>query len=117
MNYFQQRAEKIMERIDGLAACSDEGDCLSRVFGTAAFTRAQQLIYGWMEEAGLETRLDAIGNVRGIYRSANPFARSFVIGSHFDTVVNAGKFDGPLGVFMAIDLAENLRLQVLQTSV
>lgn len=102
----------ILARIEELAAISEDSDCLTRTFGSMAFIRASQLISGWMQEAGLETRIDNIGNVRGRLVSKNPGARTLVIGSHFDTVVNAGKFDGPLGVLMALDVVSSLELEL-----
>jgi allantoate deiminase len=82
---------------------------VTRRFGTPAFIEGAQLVESWMCEAGLETRIDSIGNVRGRWNSDKPGAKTFVIASHIDTVVNAGKYDGPLGVVMAIDLIENLK--------
>ncbi|RYY18364.1 MAG: Zn-dependent hydrolase, partial [Cytophagaceae bacterium] len=54
-----------------------------------------------------------IGNLRGRLASARPGAKTFVLASHIDTVVNAGKYDGPLGVLMALDLAEHVIQQGL----
>ncbi|RFM29319.1 M20 family metallo-hydrolase [Chitinophaga silvisoli] len=102
----------ILARIEELAAISEDSDCLTRTFGSPAFIRASQLISGWMQEAGLETRIDNIGNVRGRLVSKNPSARTLVFGSHFDTVVNAGKFDGPLGVLMALDVVSSLDVEL-----
>jgi len=70
--------------------------------------RANQLVGGWMREAGLEVREDAAFNLIGCLRSSNPKARTFVLGSHLDTVRNAGKYDGPLGVLAALACAERL---------
>jgi allantoate deiminase len=65
-------------------------------------------VFKWMKEAGLETWIDQVGNVRGRLNSNEPGAKTFVIASHIDTVINAGKFDGPLGVLMGLDLLEQL---------
>lgn len=97
-----------MERLNELAACTDDTSCISRMFGTKAFVEAQQKIHAWMDEAGLITQIDSMGNVRGRKESKDPWAKTLVLGSHFDTVINAGKFDGPLGVVMAIELAEKI---------
>ncbi|RSK44852.1 allantoate amidohydrolase [Hymenobacter perfusus] len=97
-----------MQRIEALAAISEDPEGITRRFGTSAFGRGQQLVQGWMAAAGLHTRLDAIGNVRARLMSRRPGARTFVLASHIDTVVNAGKFDGPLGVLLGLDLLENL---------
>lgn len=95
----------ILSRIQALAAISEDSSCLTRTFGSMAFIRASQLLLQWMQEAGLDARIDNIGNVRGRWRSAYPHAKTLVIASHFDTVVNAGRYDGILGVLMAIEIA------------
>lgn len=102
------RAEKIINRIDTLAALTDQPGMISRVFGTPAFTSASNLLVQWFTEAGLSTRVDNIGNVRGRLNCNIANAKTFVIASHFDTVINAGKFDGPLGIVMGLDLVEHL---------
>ncbi|MEP7228758.1 MAG: allantoate amidohydrolase [Ginsengibacter sp.] len=102
------RAEKIESRIVELAQCSDEPDCLSRVFGTKAFVEAQHKIESWMKEAGLQTYIDNIGNVRGKLFSEVQDAKTFVIASHFDTVINAGKYDGAFGILSGLDIVENI---------
>lgn len=108
MKSYKERAERIMERIDQLAAISEMENCLTRTYGSPAFYASRELIYKWMKEAGLNPYIDTIGNVRcGLI--ANPDSKSFVIGSHFDSVVNAGKYDGPLGILIGIDLAENIQ--------
>ena len=65
MKSYKHRAEKIEDRIEQLALYSDEEDGLTRLFGTKAFTQARDTIKLWMEEAGLQTSIDNIGNVRG----------------------------------------------------
>lgn len=106
---YLERAENVLTRINQLAAISEDSSCLTRTFGTGAFQQGSQLIQQWMRAIGLETRIDAIGNVRGRLVSATPNARTFVLASHMDTVVNAGKFDGPMGVIMALDLIEHVK--------
>ena len=107
-NNYAHRTAQILSRIEALAAISEDDSCLTRTFGTRAFNSANQLLLGWMLEAGLEARIDNMGNVRGLLRSAQPNARTFFIGSHLDTVVNAGRYDGPLGVLMGLDLLSHL---------
>lgn len=102
---YQERAAQIVRRIEELGRISERNDCLARMYGTAAFISARLKVAQWMGEAGLEIRIDNIGNVRGRLQSNNPAAKTFVIGSHIDTVVNAGKWDGPLGVIMGIEIA------------
>ena len=111
---YTTRAERIMRRIQQLAAISEDTDGVTRTFGTPAFLRGRALVRSWLEAAGLPTRIDGIGNLRARLLSANPAAKTFVLASHIDTVVNAGKFDGPLGVLMGLDLLENLLAQKVE---
>ena len=108
MNDYLHRAQKIMKRINELAAISEDESCITRTFGTKPFVEGSQKVLSWMKEAGLQTRIDNIGNVRGRLTSSNANAKTLVIGSHIDTVVNAGKFDGPLGVIIGLDVVEQL---------
>jgi allantoate deiminase len=108
MTEYLTRAEKIMARINELASISEDATGITRTFGTKAFIEGSKKVQSWMKEAGLETRVDNIGNVRGRLLSNEPQAKTFVIASHIDTVINAGKFDGPLGVLMGLDLIEQL---------
>jgi allantoate deiminase len=81
---------------------------VTRTYGTPAFIEGRNKVEQWMRQAGLETRIDNIGNVRSKLISQNANAKTFVVASHIDTIINAGKFDGPLGVLMGIDLLEHL---------
>ena len=102
-------AATVMKRIEALGRISDDATCLTRTFCSPAMRRANGLVGYWMREAGLEVREDAIGNVIGHYPGATPHCKVLLLGSHLDTVRNAGKFDGPLGVIMAIACVEHLR--------
>jgi hydantoinase/carbamoylase family amidase len=96
---------------DALARCatlgeiSEEPDHLTRRVATPALARAGDVVAGWMEDAGMTTRRDAVGNVVGRHGAGE---RPFVLGSHLDTVPNAGTFDGPLGIVAAIAVVERL---------
>jgi len=114
MKSYKLRAEKIETRIQELARYSDEENCISRIFGTKAFMECRDKIESWMKEAGLQTYIDNIGNVRGKLFSENKNAKTFVIASHFDTVINAGKYDGTLGILAALDILEKLVTQQTQ---
>jgi len=103
-----QLATLILQRINELAAISEMPGVITRTLGTEAFIKGRTLVAHWMQQAGLETRIDAIGNIRGRLASNKKDAKTLVIGSHIDTVVNAGKFDGPLGVLMGLALLEQL---------
>ncbi len=101
-------AARVMERIGRLAACSEEPDRLTRTYLTPAHQAASELVASWMREAGLEARRDAVGNVVGRYESRVPGAPALMIGSHIDTVRDAGVFDGMLGVVGAIECVQGL---------
>jgi allantoate deiminase len=70
--------------------------------------RANENVGLWMREAGMDVRVDAIGNLIGHYAGATPDAKLLLLGSHLDTVRDAGKFDGPLGVLVAIACVQEL---------
>lgn len=108
MEVYLQRAQKINGRIDELAAISEDETGITRTFGTKAFIKGRDLVETWFQHAGLSTRVDNIGNIRGRLSCNRPGSKTFVIASHIDTVVNAGKWDGPLGVLAGLDLLEKL---------
>jgi allantoate deiminase len=89
--------------ISELSAISAEPGRLIRLFLTPEHRRAADLVAGWMRTAGLTVTEDALGTVRGRFGDAK---RRLLIGSHIDTVIDAGKYDGPLGVVAAILAAE-----------
>lgn len=104
---------EICRRIDELAAITAEPGKLTRVFLSPEQKRASDLVLSWMREAGMTAGIDAIGNVVGRYEadgSANgrPGAPALVLGSHLDTVRDAGRYDGMLGVVTAISCVADL---------
>jgi allantoate deiminase len=100
-------ARRLAQRIDTLACVTDQPGKLTRTFLSPAMRQANGLVGSWMREAGLTVREDAAGNLVG--RLAVPGAKTFVVGSHLDTVRDAGRFDGALGVLLAISAVEELR--------
>ena len=98
-----------MCRCDELGAISEEPGRLTRTFASSAMRRANKLVGSWMRDAGLQVREDAALNLLGRWESKNRRAKTFLLGSHLDTVRNAGKYDGPLGVLTAIAAVELLR--------
>jgi len=92
-----------MQRCEALARHSELPGGLTRVFLSPENRAANELVLGWMREAGMEARLDAIGNVAGRYEGNRPGLPCLMLGSHLDTVRNAGKYDGMLGVVSAIE--------------
>ncbi len=99
---------RILERCDALAQCSEEPAALTRVFLSPEQWAASGLVLGWMREAGMHARQDEIGNVVGRYEGTTARAPCLMLGSHLDTVRNAGRYDGMLGVVAAIDCVHAL---------
>ena len=99
---------RIMQRCDALARHSELPGGLTRVFLSREQAAANELVLGWMREAGMTARLDAIGNVVGRYEGVKPGSPCLMLGSHLDTVRDAGKYDGMLGVVAAIDCVHAL---------
>jgi allantoate deiminase len=100
--------EEIVGRIDQLATISETSEHLARLFLTKQHRAAAELILDWMRSAGMRAHLDAIGNVCGRYEGAEPGLPCLMLGSHYDTVRDAGKWDGPLGLITAISCVANL---------
>jgi len=92
----------IAVRIEQLARISEDAAKLTRLFLTPQHREAAELILSWMREAGMAAHLDAIGNVVGRYEGSAPRLQALLLGSHYDTVCDAGKWDGPLGIITAI---------------
>lgn len=95
--------------LDELGAISDEPPQLTRTFLSPALGRAKELVAGWMRVASLEVYEDQAGNLIGRLDCGNPTAGTVIGGSHLDTVRNAGKFDGPLGVVAGILAVAEIR--------
>jgi len=95
-------ASAIMRQVDELAAISEEPGLLTRTFLTAQHKRAGEAVIGWMRDAGMAAAFDAIGNVVGRYEGRSPGLPALWLGSHLDTVRDAGRYDGMLGVLSAI---------------
>jgi allantoate deiminase len=129
------RARTLMARCELLARFSEEEGRLTRRYGTPALRAAQDAVAGWMTEAGMTTRRDALGNLIGRYEGGRrkaeggsddaaaasapspsvgegdtPFRLpTLLVGGHLDTVRDAGKYDGTLGVLTGIACVERLR--------
>jgi allantoate deiminase len=101
-------SEEIIGRIDELARISETSAHLTRIFLTKEHRTAAELILGWMRSAGMRAHLDAIGNVCGRYEGEVAGAPCLMLGSHYDTVRDAGRWDGPLGLITAISCVADL---------
>jgi allantoate deiminase len=101
--------EQVVERCRELAGVSEEQGRLTRRFATPAMARANAIVGSWMREAGMTVRMDAAGNLVGRRPGTSALAGTLLLGSHLDTVRDAGAFDGPFGVIAAIALVRRLR--------
>ncbi len=106
-------AERILARCSALALHSEVAGATTRPFLCPSARAVQQQVRGWMQAAGLTVRVDGMGNLRGESSPPRADAPRLLIGSHLDTVPNAGAFDGILGVVLAIEAAEALRGETL----
>jgi allantoate deiminase len=101
-------ARTVMERCNILGSFSEEPDCLTRPFASHAMRQANEAVATWMQAAGMTVQQDAIGNLIGRYEARSAGAKTLLLGSHLDTVRDAGKYDGPLGVMIALACVERL---------
>jgi allantoate deiminase len=108
MGAYLAQAEEIVFRCRSLASHSEESHRLTRTFLTKPMHTVHEEVGRWMDRAGMDVRVDPVGNIRGWYTGADPDAPRLIIGSHLDTVPNAGAFDGPLGVLLGIGLVKLL---------
>jgi allantoate deiminase len=104
-------AQTLVRRLDELGRISDEPGKLTRTYLSPAMRRANALVGRWMRQAGLAVRIDGAGNLIGRKEGENPAGRTLLLGSHLDTVRDAGRFDGALGVLLPIAALEELRLR------
>jgi allantoate deiminase len=104
----RELAQTIWERCEALARFSEHEGQLTRVFLSKELRDAVELVTTWMRDAGMTVREDAIGNVIGRYEGEPPDLPCLMIGSHLDTVRDAGKYDGMLGVLAGIACVDAL---------
>ncbi|KAF5729231.1 allantoate deiminase isoform X2 [Tripterygium wilfordii] len=107
--YEEVLKSEAVARLYELGKVSDADDYLERTFLSPASVRAGNLIREWMEDAGLRTWVDYMGNVHGRVEGMNKTAEALLIGSHLDTVVDAGIYDGSLGIISAISALKFLK--------
>jgi len=100
------RAQRVVSRCRRLAGFSESADGTTRTFLCPPMRQCHEEIGGWLKALGAEVRVDAVGNLRGFYAGQKTEAPRLLIGSHLDTVPNAGAFDGVLGVVLAVALLE-----------
>ena len=108
------QGELVWDWAEALAAHSDPGfkeaGQLTVTYLTDAHRAAAAQLQGWMRECGFdEVRLDAVGNVVGIYHGNTADTKRLLTGSHYDTVRNGGKYDGRLGIFVPMACVKALK--------
>jgi beta-ureidopropionase / N-carbamoyl-L-amino-acid hydrolase len=99
---------KILDMARELAQFSETTEGLTCTYFSAAHKATAARLLDWMRSAGLAAEIDAVGNVVGRYAGAAKASRTLIVGSHYDTVTDAGRFDGRLGILTAIVVAERL---------
>lgn len=104
-------AEGLLDRLKALGATGrDEAGRLVRLAASDADRLGRDLLVRWMTEAGLEVAVDRIGNLFGIWRTeANASEAPLLLGSHIDTVIDAGIYDGAYGVLAGLGVIEALK--------
>jgi allantoate deiminase len=104
----KSRAEEVIARCKKLASFSEDVGGTRRTFLSPPMRDCHREITKWLAATGAEVFADAAGNLRGLYAAAQSNAPRLLLGSHLDTVPNAGAFDGVLGVVIAVALLESL---------
>jgi allantoate deiminase len=105
---FAKLAEEAIARCRRLASLSEDPGGTRRTFLSLPMHDCHREVSSWMKLIGMHVWVDAVGNLRGFYSAAVPGAPRILIGSHLDTVPNAGAFDGILGVVLAVAMVKSL---------
>jgi allantoate deiminase len=108
-----EQAREVIRWCRQLAKLSEDRNAITRTFLSKPMRDVHTALAAWMARAGMTVRIDAVGNIRGVYPPRIPTAPPaavprIYIGSHLDSVPNAGAFDGVLGTVLAIALVEQL---------
>ena len=111
------RSQKVIARCRELAQLTDVEGEITRTFLSPSMRACMESVQSWMEAMAMSVTVDAAGNLRGIYPGKQANAPRLLIGSHLDTVPNAGAFDGVLGVMLGLALIEALEGQRLSFAI
>ena len=104
-------AREVLDRCDRAASFTEATGRITRTFLCEAMRRLHEEVTRWMNAAGMDVHLDAAGNLIGHYEGSDPSWRVHIIGSHLDTVPDAGKYDGVLGVMLGIAAVQALEVE------
>lgn len=102
-------ADVILDRCEALARETSSATGIERVYLSPEHAAVNRLVGGWMQDAGMATWTDGAGNQRGRLEGVVPGLPALLLGSHLDTVPNAGRYDGILGVMIGIAVVDRLR--------
>lgn len=102
----KDRAQRAIAECRRIATMSEEPDRTTRRFLTPPVRAVHALLRERMEALGMTVSVDAVGNLRGLWQPQGSRGWRLILGSHIDTVPNAGAFDGILGVTLALECAE-----------
>lgn len=102
------RAEEVIARCRKLASYTEDAGSTRRTFLSPPMRQCHSEIASWIEPLGAQVRVDAAGNWRAYYPAEGSGAQRLLMGSHLDTVPNAGMYDGIIGVVLAISVLEAL---------
>jgi allantoate deiminase len=104
----EERAREAIKRCQMLARFSEGSGSTRRTFLSAPMHDCHREVSSWLKALGMTVSVDAVGNLRGFYPGTPPGSPRILMGSHLDTVPNAGAYDGILGVVLAVGLVESL---------
>ncbi|HLB89310.1 MAG TPA: hypothetical protein VJK29_16780, partial [Terriglobales bacterium] len=105
---FTSLAEEVIARCQKLASFSEDAAGTRRTFLSAPMRDCHREVSSWIKALGMTVSVDAVGNLRGVYAGTSPGVPRIMLGSHLDTIPNAGAYDGVLGVVLAVALVESL---------
>jgi allantoate deiminase len=101
------RAKRAIAECRTIGTMSEEPGRITRRFLTPPVRQVYQHLRDRMESLGMSMRVDAVGNLRGLWSPIGASGKRLILGSHIDTVPDAGAFDGLLGVVLALELVES----------
>ncbi|MAT69931.1 MAG: Zn-dependent hydrolase [Planctomycetaceae bacterium] len=107
---WRQLAREALARCDAIAACSDDSGRITRLYCSPALARAHKTARPWFDELDMAPRVDAAANLAGCYYAAGADrGKKLLLASHLDSVIDAGRYDGVLGVVIGLAVVAALR--------
>ena len=107
MKINEARLKERMDRINGIAVTDEDG--MMRLALSDADKEARDLLCGWMQDAGMEVRVDDMGTVYGVLKGTDPDSKPICVGSHMDTQPNGGRYDGFFGVMAGLEAITSIK--------